>query len=80
MPSVNMHEAKTQLSKLVEALKNGSETEITIAKDGVPSAKLVAIEPKPQRRIGIAKGLFEVPKSIDRENEAISRLFDGEND
>jgi antitoxin (DNA-binding transcriptional repressor) of toxin-antitoxin stability system len=52
MTSVNMHEAKTQLSKRVEAMKNGTEDESTIPKDGVPSAKPVAIEPKGKRRRG----------------------------
>ncbi|MCB1993661.1 MAG: type II toxin-antitoxin system prevent-host-death family antitoxin, partial [Geminicoccaceae bacterium] len=38
-----MLEAKTQLSKLVEAVESGAEAEIVIARNGKPAAKLVPI-------------------------------------
>jgi prevent-host-death family protein len=49
---VNLYEAKTQLSSLVERVSKGEE--IVIAKAGKPMAKLVALtpEPKPQRESG----------------------------
>lgn len=40
---VNIHEAKTQLSKLIEEVERGEE--VTIARAGVPCAKLVALMP-----------------------------------
>ena len=42
MPVVNMLEAKSNLSRLVEAVESGVETEIIIARNGRPAAKLVA--------------------------------------
>lgn len=78
MPIVNMLDAKTNLSKLVEAIESGAETEIIIARNGKPAARLSAIEPK-KRPIGfgVAKGLFEMPKDFDADNAEIERLFRG---
>ncbi len=79
MRQVNMHEAKTQLSKLVDAVAEGREEGVIIAKDGTPRARIMPIEPKRKGvRIGIAKGEFVVPESIDRDNEIIERMFYGE--
>ena len=47
MTTVNMLEAKTSLSKLVEAVESGAETEIIIARNGKPAAKLVSIDAAP---------------------------------
>ena len=81
MSTVNMHEAKSNLSRLVEAVESGAETEIIIARNGKPAARLVPIVPvapiKTGQRIGIAKGLFVVPDSIDDDNEEIRKLFEG---
>jgi antitoxin (DNA-binding transcriptional repressor) of toxin-antitoxin stability system len=65
MPTVNMHEAKTRLSKLVKDLEDGAETEIILARNGQPVAKLVPVgmaKPKKRkaRRLGIAEGLFQL--------------------
>ena len=43
MSTVNMLDAKTQLSKLVSAVESGEEKEIIIARNGKPAAKLVPI-------------------------------------
>ena len=78
MPIVNMLEAKSSLSRLVEAVETGAETEIIIARNGRPAAKLVAIRPPPSgKRIGIAKGKFVVPDTIDADEAAITALFTG---
>ncbi len=78
MPTVNMLEAKSSLSRLVEAVETGAETEIIIARNGRPAAKLVAIKPsQPGKRIGIAKGRFVVPDTIDADEAAITALFLG---
>ena len=79
MPQVDMHEAQTQLSKLVDAIESGRETEITIARDGRPAARLVPVPSKGHViRLGLAKGRFRVPDDIDRDNEEIAKMFHGE--
>jgi len=76
MHIVNMLEAKSNLSRLVEAIEQGTEREIVIARNGRPAARLVAIDSAPaSRRIGVAKGRFEVPDDIDSANAEIERLF-----
>jgi prevent-host-death family protein len=63
MDPINIHSAKTQLSKLIEAAERGEE--VIIARAGKPVAKLVALEnQKPARKAGCMKGLFEVPESF----------------
>lgn len=79
MHIVNMLEAKTSLSKLVEAIEQGHERQIVIARNGKPAARLVPIAASPvNQRIGVAKGLFEVPDSIDAHNEEVMKLFLGQ--
>lgn len=78
MQAVNMLQAKSSLSRLVEAIEQGREQEIVIARNGRPVARLVPIEAVPTgRRMGIAKGKFEVPDTIDAHNEEVARLFLG---
>lgn len=75
---VNMFEAKTTLSKLVEAIESGKESEVIIARRGVPVARLASITRQPvHKRIGAAKGEFDVPDDIDKDNEHIAALFGG---
>ena len=78
MPSYNMLEARNQLSKLVEAVESGSESEILIARNGKPAARLVPVDAQPKVRLGLAKGRFIVPDSIDDDNDDIAALFAGE--
>lgn len=78
MQPVNMLQAKTSLSRLVEAIEQGKEREIIIARNGRPAAKLVPIDSTPSgKRIGVAHGLFTVPDSIDAHNEPVAKLFTG---
>jgi prevent-host-death family protein len=78
MTTVNMLEAKTQLSRLVEAVETGAEAEIVIARNGRPVARLVPYaQPAAGPRIGIAKGQFKLPSSIDGDNDAIADIFEG---
>lgn len=78
MPVFNMLEAKTNLSRLVEAVETGAEAEIVIARNGRPVARLVAIKPAMTgKRIGVARGKFTVPKTIDADEAAITALFAG---
>lgn len=79
MRTVNMLQAKSSLSRLVEAIEQGEEREIVIARNGRPAAKLVPIDELPSgQRIGVAKGLFEVPDDIDAGNDEIARIFFGD--
>jgi len=79
MSAVNMLQAKTNLSRLVEAIERGDEREIIIARNGHPAAKLVPVGSVPcERRLGVAKGRFEVPENIDARNIEVARLFLGD--
>ena len=61
---VNIHEAKTHLSKLLERVLLGED--VVIAKAGTPIARLVPIHTKPKKRIlGSAKGEFVVPDDFN---------------
>ena len=81
MTTVNMHEAKTRLSQLVEAIKSGAEAEIVIARNGVPAARLVPLDERKQKlRWGLAKGKWVIPDDIDACNPEIEKLFYGEDD
>lgn len=62
LPMVNVHEAKTHFSKLLERAHAGEE--IILAKAGQPYARLVPLKPeqKPRRQPGLLKG-WEIPDS-----------------
>lgn len=78
MPVINMFEAKTNLSRLVEAVESGAESEIVIARNGRPAAKLVAVRrARKPKRLGIAKGRFDIPDTIDEDEDRIIALFEG---
>ena len=63
MRTVNMHEAKTHFSKLVDSVIKGNE--IVIAMAGKPVAKLTPIEKKQKRRPGALKGKIKIAKDFD---------------
>ncbi len=66
MRTVNMHEAKTHLSRLVERAAKGEP--FVIAKAGKPLVKVVpldASDEKKPRRIGMLDGMFKVPDDFD---------------
>jgi prevent-host-death family protein len=75
MRSVNIHEAKTHLSRLVEQAAKGEP--FVIAKAGKPLVKVTALDaPAKTRRLGFMKGQIEVPGDFDRMGDAeIARLF-----
>ena len=77
MDPINIHLAKTQLSKLIEAAERGEE--IIIARAGKPVVKLAALEnQRPCRKAGSMKSLFEVPDSFfDPLHEDILDAFEG---
>jgi prevent-host-death family protein len=83
MKTVNIHEAKTHLSRLLERVRQRGEPFI-IAKAGKPIAKVVAVdapEPAAIRRLGFLNGDVEVPDDFDRMGESeLTALFDGTDD
>lgn len=62
MATVNVHEAKTHLSRLLAQVEAGAE--IVIARNGKPIARLVRLKPRGRRQAGVLKGEFEVPESF----------------
>lgn len=79
---INMLDAKTSLSRLVQALEDGAASEFIIARNGRPAARLLPLKPQDgdrQRRIGGAMGRFVVPDDIDRNNDEVLQLFSGGN-
>jgi prevent-host-death family protein len=62
MTTVNVHEAKTNLSRLLAQVEAGEE--VTIARNGKPVARLVGIQPQGKRQPGILKGNIEIPDSF----------------
>ena len=79
MRVVNIHEAKTHLSRLIEAAIRGEPC--VIAKAGTPLVKVTALEPPAvSPRLGFMIGQIEVPEDFDRMAEGeIADLFDGTN-
>jgi prevent-host-death family protein len=80
MSAVNMHDAKTQFSRLVDRAAAG-ET-IVIAKAGRPVARLVPLEPVTNsgpRRTGFMLGMYSVPDDFDRMfDDEIRSAFEGD--
>jgi prevent-host-death family protein len=80
MRTVNVLEAKTNLSKLIAAVESGAEDEIVIARNGKPAVRLMAMAPKKKGgfKIGIAKGKFKLPDDFDALDAEVEKLFYGE--
>jgi prevent-host-death family protein len=79
MKTVNIHQAKTQLSKLIEEASKGEP--FVIAKAGKPVVKVTALNAPTGaqvRRLGFMEGQISVPDDFDRMGkEEIERLFGG---
>jgi len=76
MDTVNIHEAKTHLSRLVEEVAAGGE--VVIAKNGVPRARLVPLERGRKLRFGVLKGKIRYPDDVDKPLPAkVLALFEG---
>ena len=77
MRTVNIHEAKTHLSRLVDAAAKGEP--FIIAKAGKPIVKVVPIDaPAAPPRLGFMRGAFTVPDDFDTmDQEEIEKLFYG---
>jgi prevent-host-death family protein len=79
MKTVNIHEAKTQLSKLIEEASRGES--FVIAKAGKPIVRVTALSAPvgaETRRLGFMAGQISVPDDFDRMGSGeIERLFGG---
>jgi prevent-host-death family protein len=79
MVPVNIHEAKTHLSRLVERAAKGES--FIIAKAGKPMVKVVPLDEAPKarpQRLGFMEGAFEVPDDFDTMGAAdIEDMFHG---
>jgi prevent-host-death family protein len=80
MPATyNMHEAKTQLSKLAERAAQGEE--IVIARNGRPLARLVPMPERKPRKLGLGKGLIWIGEDFDDPLPPdIQEAFEGKRD
>jgi prevent-host-death family protein len=78
--TVNIHEAKTQLSRLVDQAAKGEP--FIIAKAGKPLVKVTALDaptPTQVRRFGFMTGQISVPKDFDKMGSSeIEQVFEGE--
>jgi prevent-host-death family protein len=63
MSSVNIHQAKTNLSQLLRRVASGEE--IIISNAGKPVARLVPIDGARKRRLGTDQGGFEIPDDFN---------------
>ena len=77
MRTVNIHQAKTHLSRLVERAARGES--FVIAKAGKPLVKVTPLDaPAQARRLGFMAGQIAVPDDFDRlGSKEIARLFGG---
>jgi len=77
--TINIHEAKTQLSRLVDEAVQGEP--FVIAKAGKPMVKVTALDAPSSsevKRLGFMSGQISVPDDFDRMGEAeIERIFSG---
>lgn len=70
----NIHQAKTNLSKLLDQVQKGKE--VVIAKAGVPIAKLVLFDKIENKRVpGTWKGKAWISPDFDKEDKEIEKLF-----
>lgn len=70
---INISEAKTNLSKLVDMAYHGEE--VIIAKNNLPLVELVIHKPKTKRKLGLLKGQIHIPDDFLEEDQDINALF-----
>ena len=71
---INVHDAKTNLSRLLDRAAAGEE--IVIARAGKPVARLVALAPRPPREFGRLKGKVWMSDDFDRIDDELIDLFE----
>jgi antitoxin (DNA-binding transcriptional repressor) of toxin-antitoxin stability system len=75
---VNMHDAKTNLSKLVAAIESGEADEVEIARAGYVVARIVPPRPRLPRRPGLWAGRVRINSDFDELPYDIDAAFRGE--
>jgi prevent-host-death family protein len=80
--TVNIHEAKTQLSRLVDQASKGEP--FIIAKAGKPLVKVIPVDapvPKKVKRLGFMSGQIAIPEDFDAMGRVeIEQIFEGEDE
>jgi prevent-host-death family protein len=77
MQTISLFDAKTHLSRLIDQIATGAESEFVISRNGKPVARVLPIQPDVSLRIGVAAGEFEVPDDIDAHNAEVATMFLG---
>lgn len=72
---VNVSEAKTHLSKLIDRVYHGEE--VVIAKNNLPLVDLVIHKPRGKRKLGVLAGEFSVPEDFTEQDQEIDEMFYG---
>jgi prevent-host-death family protein len=77
---VNMLDAKTNLSRLIQKIEAGEMEEVIIARNGKPAARLVPLQsPKPKfpKRLGLAAGRYATysQEEFDAVNDRVAAMF-----
>lgn len=79
MKTVNIHEAKTHLSRLIDEALKGEP--FVIARAGKPLVKVAMLEAPEPRRTGFLKGSVDVPEDFDTMAAgAVAEMFEGHSD
>ncbi len=73
MKKVNVHEAKSQLSKLIALAKNGED--VVIAKNGTPEVRIVAYEKKQSDWFGMDAGKIWLSEDFDELDEDLLEIM-----
>ena len=72
---INTAEAKNRFSEIIRLLQTKQEEEILIANRGTVIVRMVLFDDAPKRRLGLAKGKWEIPDDIDECNDEIAEMF-----
>jgi prevent-host-death family protein len=73
---VNVSEAKTNLSKLIDMAYHGEE--VIIAKNNLPLVELVVHKPKAKRKLGLLMGKINIPDDFLEDDDEIHAMFYGD--
>jgi prevent-host-death family protein len=73
---INVSEAKTNLSKLIDMAYHGEE--VIIAKNNLPLVELVPHRPKEKRKLGLLAGQIDIPDDFMDEDAEINAMFYGD--
>lgn len=76
---VDVQEVQAELSRYLEVMESGQESEIVILRQGKPVARMTAYRERPvSKRIGVARGKLKVPEDLDQYHGELAALFEVE--